>query len=176
MCRPSGISKTLVLLLLAQGVWAEQPPATMTASNALTMAATLEAEAAGNPAKRAVVAGELVKLYAKAGESENALTWARVVMEKNPDPQAYLAGVYAMLGQFADARTILEPEIAAATNAQREVTLCWQAADVCEADGDIAEARKFLRQAADLSVGGPYETTARKRLESFSEKHPASPL
>jgi predicted Zn-dependent protease len=170
MCRASGISKTLVLLLWAQGVCAEQPQADITISNALTMVAALETKAAGNPAKRAVVAGELVKLYAKAGESENALTWARVVMEKNPDPQAYLAGVYAMLGQFKEARAILEPEIATATNAHRKVTLCWQMADVCEASGDIAGAEKALNEAVKASSGLPEAYTSEQRLRALRER------
>ena len=74
-------------------------------------------------------------------------------MEKNPDPQAYLAGVYALLGRLDEARSILDAEIAAATNAQRKVTLFWQMADVCEKTGDLAGADKALNEAAKTSAG-----------------------
>lgn len=170
MYQASGISKVFIVFLLARGVWAEQPAATMTASNALATAATLEAEAAQSPAKRDIVARELVKLYAAAGESENALTWARVVMEENPDPQAYLAGVYAMLGQFKEARAILEPEIAVCTEPHRKTTLCWQMADVCENSGDPAGAETALNAAAQASKGLPESSTAERRLTAFRER------
>ena len=58
-----------------------------------------------------VLAQRLVQIYAQEGLAEKALNWAHVVMERNPEPQAYLAGVYTLLGNLDEARNILETTV-----------------------------------------------------------------
>ena len=58
-----------------------------------------------DPTKRMVLAQRLVQIYAKEGRAEKALRWAHVVMERNPEPHAYLAGVHTLLGNLDEAKT-----------------------------------------------------------------------
>ena len=90
-------------------------------------------------------------------------------MQNNPDPQAYLAGVHARLGQLKLAQEILEREIAGNTNAARAVTLRWQLAEVCEKMGDSMKARKFLDEAAVDAKGTPMGPAAQKRLNAMKQ-------
>ena len=57
-----------------------------------------------------VLAQRLVRIYTQEGLTEKALSWAHAVMEQNPEPQAYLAGVYTLLGNLDEARNILEQQ------------------------------------------------------------------
>ena len=130
-------------------------------------AALYEAMARTNIAARKVLSPRLVTLYVETGETNKALTWAREVMRDNPDPQAYLAAVYGRLGQWKDAREILEREIASNTNATRAVTLRWQLAEFYEKEGDGAKSSRVLNEAAGLANGTPMETTAQRRLKTL---------
>jgi tetratricopeptide (TPR) repeat protein len=124
-----------------------------------------EAIARTNAAARKVLSHRLVTLYVETGETNKALAWANEVMRDNPDPQAYLAGVYARLGQWQAAREILEREIAGTTNATRAVTLRWQLAEVWEKAGNAAEARMALTEAAKVAKGTAMESAAQRQLD-----------
>jgi tetratricopeptide (TPR) repeat protein len=130
-------------------------------------AALYEEMARTNPAARKVLSHRLVAVYIETGETNKALAWAREVMRDNPDPQAYLAAVHARLGQWQDARKILEYAIAGNTNTTRAVTLRWQLADVCEKEGDKVKAGKLLNKAADAAKGTAMESAAHKRLSGL---------
>lgn len=122
---------------------------------------------AQDPTKRFVLAPRLVRLYAESGVTNKALEWAEAVMKTNPDPQAYLAGVQAMLGDWTAARALLEQEIQKSGEARRKLTLLWQLADVLDRQGDRAEARKRLETAVAMAQGTPDEPAARARLEQY---------
>ncbi|MCC6356841.1 MAG: hypothetical protein IT577_23375 [Verrucomicrobiae bacterium] len=172
---------TALLLTLAQGQAAEpnpSPPRPAPTPQALAAAyehagrkaeaaAIYEQLAATNAVARKVLAPRLVQIYAETGRTNAALKWAREVMRDNPDPQAYLAGVYSRMGQPKQAQQILEREIAANTNATRAVTLRWQLADVHEKAGDKAQARKVMREGATAAKGTPMEAAAQRRLKSI---------
>jgi tetratricopeptide (TPR) repeat protein len=130
-----------------------------------------EAIVAKEPGKKLVLAPRLVRLYAETGVTNKALEWAQVAMQNNPDPQAYLAGVYTLLGDARAARGILDKEIAAASEPRRQLTLRWQLADVLEKEGDVAAAEKTLSEAADKVKGTPDESAAKRRLDHFRAKH-----
>ncbi len=139
-----------------------------------------KAEAAGtyeqiikaDPAAQTVLAPRLVDLYIDTKQLPKAMAWAREVMKTNPDPQAYLAGVYTRIGMTKEARAILAEEIKKANEPRREMLLNWQLADASEKAGDIEAARAALADAAKSAESSPDAPAARKRLISFVEKHP----
>jgi len=122
------------------------------------------------PARSAALFRRLVRLYAEAGQPRKALEWAEKVMEKHPDPPAYLAGVHAMCGDYKKARHILEKEIAAARHSRRRVVLHWQLADVYEKEGDLDGAERTLSSAVEITKRGPEHRTAARRLKIFRTK------
>jgi len=122
-----------------------------------------------NAAARKVLSHRLVAIYAETGETNKAMAWAREVMRDNPDPQAYLAGVQARLGQTLEAQETLEREIARNTNTTRAVTLRWQLAEVFEKQGNLDRAREVLNQAAGMAKGTPIEATTQRRLKALNE-------
>jgi tetratricopeptide (TPR) repeat protein len=130
-------------------------------------AALYETMARTNPAARKVLSHRLVTIYSETGQTNQALAWAGEVMRDNPDPQAYLATVQARLGQWQEARGMLEHEIAINTNTIRAVTLRWQLAEVYEKEGDGAKASRVLNEAAALAKGTPMEATSQRRLKAL---------
>lgn len=123
------------------------------------------------PGFKLVLGNRLVKLYAETGQTEKALTWARMVMERNPDPQAYLAGVFAMCGQPKKAKAILGKEIRSVRLPRRKVTLHWQLADILEKEGNLSGAEDALMVAADAARGTPEARAATRRIKVFHGKH-----
>ncbi len=75
---------------------------------------------------RAVLAPLLVRLYIESKQPRPALAWAQQVMTNTPDPQAYLAGVYAAIGSHREARALLEHELARSNSATRAAALKLQ--------------------------------------------------
>lgn len=75
---------------------------------------------------RAVLAPVLVRLYIESEQPRPALAWAQQVMTNTPDPQAYLAGVYAAIGSHREARALLEHELARSNSATRAASLKLQ--------------------------------------------------
>jgi len=134
------------------------------AGRKLEAALLYEEMARTNSVARKVLAGRLVTIYARSGETNKALTWAHEVMRDNPDPQAYLAAVYGMLGACKEAGKILQREIDSNTNATRAVTLRWQLAEIAAKQGDKPNAEKLRKEAADAAKGTPLESAARKKV------------
>jgi tetratricopeptide (TPR) repeat protein len=137
------------------------------AGQPLKAAAAYEELAAQDASKLQVLAAMLVKLYAEGGEPDSALKWAGEASRVNPDPEAYMAGVYELLGRPAEARKILDAEIAKEKDPRRLLTLYWQLAGVYEKEGDIDRAGALLEAAEKAVAGRPEEGSARQRLESF---------
>jgi tetratricopeptide (TPR) repeat protein len=98
-----------------------------------------------------VVAPRLVDLYVAEGRPVPALAWAFRVAPKQPDAQAYLAGVYARLGQWTEAALLLGPAAREATNAARRVSLLWQLAEAQTGGGRAREAVATLESAAQAA-------------------------
>ena len=137
------------------------------AGRPLEAAAAYEELAAQDPSKRQAIAWMLVKLYAEGGKPEKALQWADEAKRVNPDPEAYMAGVYELLKRRDEARKILDAEIAKEKDPRRLLTLYWQLAGVYEKDGDVDRAGALLEAAEKAVAGRPEEGSARQRLESF---------
>ena len=130
-------------------------------------AALYEELARTNAAARKVLAHRLVTIYTETGKTNKALAWAREVMRDNPDPPAYLAAVHARLGQWKEAREILEHEIVGNTNTVRAVTLRWQLGELHAQAGDCAKASKVLVEATDLARGTAMKEASRRRLKAL---------
>ena len=123
-----------------------------------------------DPAKRVVLASRLVQIYAQEGLGEKALKWAQVAMERNPEPQAYLAGVYKMLGKLGEAQKILEQQLAEQKEPRRKLTLSWQLAEVYEKEGNISAAEKTLLESVESVRGAIDETAAWTHVCRFYER------
>lgn len=185
--RPGGI--VIALLFLLAGTARGGPaPASLRADDIRSQAmareqagqpreaATLyESVIASDPAARPLLLPRIARLYAEAGATNKALDCARLAMASNPDPQAYLAGIHALLGDFAQARSIIERELAADPAPPRRLTLLWQLADVCERQGDLKAAESALGAALTACAGTPDEPAARRRLDRFRAAHEDAP-
>ncbi|MEI6787345.1 MAG: hypothetical protein WCL49_02585 [bacterium] len=124
-----------------------------------------------DPSTRMVLAPRLVAIYTQAGETNKTLEWAHVVMKTNPDPQAYLAGVNAMLGKYSEAQAILEAELAKAKEPRRKMLLNWQLADMHEKAGKPEKVAEALGQAHKAVRGTPDEAATQHRLDQHNRKH-----
>lgn len=143
------------------------------AGDKLKAAEAYEALAQVDATRKTVIAWRLARLYAEAGVTNKALSWAREVMKSNPEPQAYLAGVHTLLKDYAGAETILRKELAGrSTNAlpTQRLTLHWQLADMYDKKGDAAKADAELQNAVHAVKGTPDEPVAQRRLDAFREK------
>ena len=180
------LSVLSLFLLLSVRLSAELPPTEMNASpqRLSTLAETYEQsgdllEAAAvyerlieqDSTKRIVLAQRLVRIYAKEGQAKKALSWAHVVMERNPEPQAYLAGVYALLGNLGDAQNILEHQLAERKEPLQKLTLSWQLADVYEKQNNIHAAEKTLLESVESVAGTIHESAAWACVCRFYKAH-----
>ncbi|MBN1675891.1 MAG: hypothetical protein JXR37_32910 [Kiritimatiellae bacterium] len=148
------------------------------AGEPLMAAAAYERLVEKDPTTRMVVCPLLVQIYAKAGQRADALKWAKDVIQRNPDPQAYLAGVHAMLGEYDEAKSILKKEIAAEKHARRNLTLYWQLADVHEDAAEFQMAEQALRNAMRFAENDHERKATERRIESVRRKraeHDAKP-
>ena len=98
-----------------------------------------------------VVAPRLVDLYIAEGRPVPALAWALRVAPKQPDAQAYLAGVHVRLGQWTEAELLLRQAALDAADAARRVPLLWQLADAQAGGGRAREAVVTLESAAQAA-------------------------
>jgi len=124
-----------------------------------------------DPSTRMILASRLVTIYAQAGVTNKALEWARVVMRNNPDPQAYLAGVNALLGRYSEAQAILDAELAKTKEPRRKMLLHWQLADMYEKAGKPEKAAGALAKAREVVRGTPDETAAQHRVDQYNRQH-----
>ena len=117
-----------------------------------------------------VAAHRLVELYTAARQAPQALAWARKVAPGRPDPQAYLAGVYAGLGQWKDAEMLLRQAIAAASGCAKLTPLLWQLADVQERQGETGAALATLAAACSDTSDESLRKTSLARLAQLQER------
>jgi tetratricopeptide (TPR) repeat protein len=109
----------------------------------------------------------IARLYAEAGWTNQALDWAEKAAQHNPDPAAFQAGILTLLGDYAQAASILETELRQTEDTHRKILLYWQLGDVCERSGRMEEAARHLERAATLAKGTPDEVAAMRRLVRF---------
>lgn len=117
-----------------------------------------------------VAAHRLVELYTAARQAPQALAWARKVAPGRPDPQAYLAGVYAGLGQWKDAEMLLRQAVAAASGCEKLTPLLWQLADVQERQGETGAALATLAAACSDTRDESLRKTSLARLAQLQER------
>lgn len=123
-----------------------------------------------NPSFMQVAAPRLVELYTASQKAPQALAWARKIAPGRPDPQAYLAGVYAALGQFKEAEMLLRQTLAAAENEHQRLPLLWQLADVQEQQGDCSAALATLNAACSDIGSDMLLKTSRERLSRLQAR------
>ena len=117
----------------------------------------------------AIVAPRLVDLYIAQDRPDAALAWAKRVASRSPEPQAYLAGVYARLRQWKESELILRRALAAAPS-ERRLPLLWQLAEAQEGQGDVEAALATLAQARDAVQDAALRETASLRLAALQRK------
>jgi len=129
---------------------------------------------ARDTACEAVVAPRLVSLYAGSGDSAQALAWAARAARGQPCPKAYLAGVYALIGQLAEAEFLLRDALRDERDPYRRTPLLWQLAEVQERQGRNEAARATLDLAHDASNDERLRQTTEQRLAALANRMDAS--
>jgi tetratricopeptide (TPR) repeat protein len=123
----------------------------------------------------AVIAPRLVDLHTAEKHPAQALAWARRVARRHPDPQAYLAGVYARLGQWKEAELLLRQALVSAQAPSKRQPLLWQLADAQEGQGDAAAARITLSEACQTVQDEALRKTSTQRLAALQQRLAAAP-
>ncbi len=122
---------------------------------------------AADPAGAAVLDALLVDLYIKSAQPEKAMARARAQMARTPDPQAYLAGVYARLNRVPEAVALVERELSGETNPVRRFALRAQLVRLHEQAGDTQAALETARAGHQEVVGTPMESAARRAWDRY---------
>lgn len=128
-----------------------------------------------DPSTRSVLSRRMVELYAQTRQPQRALELARETMKSLPDPQAYLASVYVLVGGYPEARAILDKELATEQTARRKVALNWQLAEMCEKTGDAAGVKAALAAAAEAAKGTPDEPAAKRQVDAMEKRASVKP-
>jgi len=117
-----------------------------------------------------VVAPRLVTLYADSGQTAQALSWAVRVSRRQPDPKAYLAGVYARLGQWKESELLLRQAAQGEPDPRKRTALQWQLAEAQERQGDGAAALATLAGARDAAADDALQKTSVQRLDALRRR------
>jgi len=118
----------------------------------------------------ALLSPRLVDLYIAQERPDAALAWAKRVSARSPDPQAYLAGVYARLRQWKESELLLRRALAAANNPQRRIPLLWQLAEAQEGQGEGDAAQTTLAEARDATQDPAFRSTSSQRLAALQQR------
>lgn len=122
-----------------------------------------------------VVAPRLVGLHTRLGETAQALAWAARVARRHPQPAAYLAGVYARLGQYPDAEAALRQALRDAPDTARRLPLLWQLAETQEKAGAPGAARETLLLARQAAPDDTRRAATSQRLEALAARQRGKP-
>ena len=122
-----------------------------------------------------VLAPRLADLHTAAKQPAQALAWARRAALRRPDPQAYLAGVHARLGQWKEAELLLRQTLAATREPSKRQPLLWQLADAQEGQGDAAAARATLSEACRTAQGEAFREASDRRLAALQQRLETAP-
>ncbi|MDA3924125.1 MAG: hypothetical protein PF904_05445 [Kiritimatiellae bacterium] len=162
--KPSATATETVAILMRRGVSEENAGRTAEAVKTYTKLLTLDTTF------EATVAPRLVALYVTLKDPAAALSWAARVARKHPAPQAYLAGVYARLGQWKESELLLRRAAHDEQVTDRRVTLLWQLAEVQENQSDGAAALKTLTDASRTSQTEALRNTSALRLDALRHR------
>jgi tetratricopeptide (TPR) repeat protein len=183
------------LTALAAGSLARAAPAGPSAAPEAVLSQAAAAEVAGrtNEAVEAyerllasdssyelIAAPRLVRLYAGAGDARQALSWAARIAPRQPQPKAYLSGVYGLLGQLPEAELLLREAARDERDERQRAQLLWQLAEVQERRGDRANALGTLARARASTSDASLLATTDQRLRDLrgrdaSTRQPATP-
>ena len=122
----------------------------------------------------AIVAPRLVNLYIGCGQALPALTWAARVSRSHPEQKAYLAAVYARLGQLKESELVLREALRDTRAPHRRVTLLWQLADVQESQGNSGAAFATLTAAQSASPDNRLRETSAQRRDALRRRDTAA--
>ena len=122
----------------------------------------------------AIVAPRLVNLYIGCGQALPALTWAARVSRRHPEQKAYLAAVYARLGQMKESELVLHEALRDNRAPHQRVTLLWQLADVQESQGNSEAALATLTAAQNASPDNRLRETSVQRLDALRRRNTAA--
>ena len=125
-------------------------------------------------AYEAIVAPRLVNLYIGCGQALPALTWAARVSRRHPEQKAYLAAVYARLGQMKESELVLREALRDTRAPHRRVTLLWQLADVQESQGDSGDALATLTAAQNAAPDNRLRETSAQRRDALRRRDTAA--
>jgi tetratricopeptide (TPR) repeat protein len=183
-----GLASSLLALGTVVSGRAETPRAEETAEAMMRRATAAEraqrtAEAAAayesllrrDTAFEAVVSPRLVTLYADSGQTAQALSWAVRVSRRQPDPKAYLAGVYARLGQWKESELLLRQAAQGERDPRKRAALQWQLADIQERLGDGPAALATLAGTRDAAPDEEFQRTSVQRLDALRRRLAAAP-
>ncbi len=183
-----GLAGSLLALGTVVSGRAETPRAEETAEAMMRRATAAEraqrtAEAAAayesllrrDTAFETVVAPRLVTLYADSGQTAQALSWAVRVSRRQPDPKAYLAGVYARLGQWKESELLLRQAAQGERDPRKRAALQWQLADIQERLGDGPAALATLARSRDAAPDEEFQRTSVQRLDALRRRLAAAP-
>jgi len=122
----------------------------------------------------AIVAPRLVNLYIACGQALPALTWASRVSRRHPEQKAYLAAVYARLGQMKESELVLREALRDTRAPHQRITLLWQLADVQESQGDSGAALATLSAAQNTAPDNRLRETSAQRLDALRRRNTAA--
>lgn len=157
--------------------WRKAAEVHLKAGDKLQAAEAYEQVVRMEPLARVQLAPVLARLYAETKTPDQALGWAKVAMERSPDPRAYLAGIHQTLGQKVQAESILAGELAKTNAPPRTVSLSKQLADLQLSQGETNAAIATLEKAVQAVTGSPEAARAKMRLQMLkrrSEPHRGS--
>jgi len=118
----------------------------------------------------ATVAPRLVNLYLSMNQPAPALSWATRIARRHPAPKAYLAGVYARMGQHKEAELMLRQAIRNTPAAAQRVPLQWQLAEAQEHLGEEETAKATLEKACRATENNDLRKTSAQRLTALRKR------
>lgn len=122
-----------------------------------------------------VLAPRLADLYTAEKQPAQALAWARRAARRHPDPQAYLAGVHARLGQWKEAELLLRQVLITTHEPRKRQPLLWQLADAQEGQGDAVAAQATLSEACQSVQDEVLKKTSAQRLAALQQRLTTAP-
>jgi tetratricopeptide (TPR) repeat protein len=130
-----------------------------------------EAILGAEPTATRVITPKLVRLYVQSEQPGKAMDKAREFMNDTPDPQAYLAGVYTMVGGYREAEVILREAIGSEKkHTRRRIMLHWQLSDLYVKSKRLDMAEKTLVDMLKLEGNAGHEKVTAHKLEIIHKK------
>ncbi|HOW96805.1 MAG TPA: hypothetical protein P5567_08645 [Kiritimatiellia bacterium] len=129
---------------------------------------------AREPSSRQILAARLAILCAEMGATNKALAWAHEVASANPDPEAYLAGIYEKLGDLTKAQAILKDLVQQEAGSRVMLARFWQLAAVYEKMGQLESSEAMLKRAYEAASSPAEKDCAVARWNQFKQRRETS--